>query len=160
MLRASGSRRWAPSEQDLHAPGFDSSASLLGGVYPNGQATTFYWQYGATVTYSSRTKGLGAGSGAKPVVVTAHLTELKPGTRYHYRLVAVNATSTTYGYDGTFVTSGRSVTAGSQEAPAASWSPRSVTVTTEDARGRTQQDVDVCPDAPVRRVHVVELDEL
>lgn len=89
----------------------NSSASLLGGVYPNGQATTVYWQYGATVTYSSRTKGLSAGSGANPVVVTAHLTELKPGTRYHYRLVAVNATSTTYGYDGTFVTSGHAVTA-------------------------------------------------
>ena len=85
----------------------NSSASLLGGVYPNGQATTFYWQYGATVTYSSRTKGLSAGSGANPVVVTAHLTELKPGTRYHYRLVAVNPSGTTYGSDASFVTHGQ-----------------------------------------------------
>jgi hypothetical protein len=89
----------------------NTGAWLLGGVYPNGQATTYYWQYGATTTYSSRTTGLSAGSGAQPVIVSAHLTGLTPGTRYHYRLVAVNATGTTYGYDASLVTSGHAARA-------------------------------------------------
>lgn len=88
----------------------NTAAWMLGGVYPNGQATTYYWQYGTTVAYSSRTKGVGIGSGTWPVAVTAHLSGLRPGTRYHYRLVAVNASGTVYGYDASFVTGGRAVT--------------------------------------------------
>jgi hypothetical protein len=93
----------------------DTAAWMLGGVYPNGQATTYYWQYGATVAYSSRTRSLSAGSGARPVVATAHLTNLKPGTRYHYRLVAANVTGTAYGYDASFVTGGRAARAATKK---------------------------------------------
>jgi hypothetical protein len=89
----------------------NNGASLAGGVYPNGLATTYYWQYGTMVTYSSRTKGVSAGSGIRPIIATAHLADLKPNTKYHYRLVAVNASGTSYGYDASLVTGGRSVRA-------------------------------------------------
>jgi hypothetical protein len=84
----------------------NTGAWLTGGVYPNGEATTYYWQYGTTTSYGSRTKPVSVGSGTAPVGVDSHLTDLKPGTTYHYRLVAVNASGTEYGYDAGFTTSG------------------------------------------------------
>lgn len=89
----------------------NTAVSIVAGVYPNGEATTYYLQYGTTVSYSSRTKALAVGGGTRPVLAAAHLAGLKPGTRYHYRLVAVNGSGTTYGYDASFVTSGHAVTA-------------------------------------------------
>ena len=48
------------------------------------------------------------------VGVTATLSGLEPGTDYHYRLVAVNAAGTTYGYDETIVGGAPIVTITSQ----------------------------------------------
>ncbi|HWE59667.1 MAG TPA: hypothetical protein VG228_08235 [Solirubrobacteraceae bacterium] len=45
----------------------NTSAWLEGGLYPNGEATTCYWQYGATTSYGFRTRALGVGSGTDPV---------------------------------------------------------------------------------------------
>ncbi len=87
----------------------NTAAWMLGGVYPNGEATTCYWQYGRTASYTYRTGSVSAGSGTSPLEVPGHLTHLRPGTRYHYRLVAVNATGTWYGYDASFVTGGHAV---------------------------------------------------
>jgi len=84
----------------------DTGAYLRGGVYPNGEATTYYWQYGTSATYGQRTRAASAGSGTDPVAAVGHLVNLLPGTRYHYRLVAVNAAGTTYGYDSTLITAG------------------------------------------------------
>jgi len=84
----------------------NAGAWLTGGVYPNGETTTFWWQYGTTTSYGSRTTPVSVGSGTAPVPISSHLGSLKPGTRYHYRLVAVNATGTEYGYDATFTTTG------------------------------------------------------
>ncbi len=81
-----------------------SAAWLQGGVYPNGEATTYYWQFGTTTSYGSRTRAVSAGSGTSPVTAVAHLGHLLSGARYHYRLVATNRTGTTYGYDASFST--------------------------------------------------------
>jgi hypothetical protein len=83
-----------------------TGATLLGGVYPNGQATEYYWQYGTTAAYGSRTSDLSAGSGTSPVAASGKFTHLVRGITYHYRLVASNATGTTYGYDYTLTTAG------------------------------------------------------
>lgn len=83
-----------------------TGALLLGGVYPNGQPTTYYWQYGPSTTYGFRTRSFSAGAGTAPVAAGAHLVRLEPGTRYHYRLVATNASGSAYGYDSSFVTGG------------------------------------------------------
>ncbi len=82
----------------------DTSAWLQGGVYPNGEPTTYYWEYGSTTAYGSRTKSLTTGSGTDPTASSAHLEHFKPGTTYHYRVVASNATGTAYGYDASFTT--------------------------------------------------------
>ena len=83
-----------------------TGARLLGGIYPNGQATTYYWQYGTTAAYDTRTAALSAGAGTRPVSAFGKFAGLTSGTTYHYRLVATNPTGTSYGYDYTFTTAG------------------------------------------------------
>ena len=81
-----------------------TGATLSGGVYPNGLATTYYWEYGTTTAYGSQTTAVSVGSGTSAAAATATLTGLSTGTTYHYRLVAQNSAGTTYGYDYTFTT--------------------------------------------------------
>jgi hypothetical protein len=80
------------------------TATLSGGVYPNGLDTTYSWQYGTTTGYGSQTASVDAGAGSLPTAATATLTGLTPSTTYHYRLVATNADGTIYGYDYTLTT--------------------------------------------------------
>jgi phosphodiesterase/alkaline phosphatase D-like protein len=82
-----------------------TSATLNGTVNPNGQATTWYFEFGTSTSYGSRTPAKGAGSGTSPMNVSASLTGLKAATSYHYRLVATNASGTSFGSDQTFSTS-------------------------------------------------------
>ena len=84
-----------------------SSATLTGTVNPNGQATTYYFDYGKTTTYGSRTPETSAGSGSAAVSVTATLASLSRRTVYHYRLVATNASGTAVGAVATFKTRSR-----------------------------------------------------
>jgi subtilase family serine protease len=78
-----------------------TSASMVGGVYPNGNDTTYYWQYGPTTAYGQQTAPVDIGSGSAPVAITSTLSKLSPSSTYHYRLVASNSAGTTYGYDYT-----------------------------------------------------------
>ncbi len=81
-----------------------TAATLTGGVYPNGLDTTWWVEYGTTNAYGQLTVPSDIGSGSTPVSVTGQLTSLAPSTTYHYRLVAQNASGTTYGYDYTLTT--------------------------------------------------------
>jgi hypothetical protein len=81
-----------------------STATLTGGVYPNGVDTTYHWEYGATASYGQQTTSTDIGSGQAATQVTDTITGLTAGTTYHYRLVATNADGTTYGYDYTLTT--------------------------------------------------------
>ncbi len=83
-----------------------TSATLSGGVYPNGLGTTYYWQYGPTTAYGSQTQGVDIGTGPAPAMATVPVSGLAPGTTYHYRLVAQNSDGTTYGYDSQLTTLG------------------------------------------------------
>src|SRR5512132_336960 len=83
-----------------------TSARLNGTVTPNGQATSWLFEYGTTSSHGSKTSARGAGSGTGPVNVSRSLTRLKPGTTYHFRLVATNASGTVFGSDRTFTTTG------------------------------------------------------
>jgi hypothetical protein len=90
---------------NTYATGVGSTtASLSGGVYPNGADTTYYWQYGATTSYGAQTATVDIGGGQAPVQVAGALGGLAPGTTYHYRLVAQNGVGTAYGYDSTLTT--------------------------------------------------------
>src|SRR5512146_2354281 len=81
-----------------------SSATVAGTVNPNGQATSWYLEYGTSTSYGSKSAEKGAGSGTNVVDVSVTLTGLSLGTTYHYRVVAVNATGTTRGSDASFST--------------------------------------------------------
>ena len=82
-----------------------TTATLAGGVYPNGLDTHYYWQYGTSTAYGQQTASVDAGSGTAAAAASASLSGLTPGTTYHYRLVASNADGTDYGYDYTLSTS-------------------------------------------------------
>src|SRR5437016_6227711 len=71
-----------------------SSATLDGTVNPNGRATTWYFEYGASTSYGSNTPSQNAGSGTTPVNVSAPLSGLRTGVVYHFRLVATNSAGT------------------------------------------------------------------
>jgi hypothetical protein len=82
-----------------------TSAKLNGTVKPNNQATTYHFEFGTTTAYGTNTPEAGpitAGSGNTQV--SADATALAPGTVYHYRLVATNASGVIPGKDRTFTT--------------------------------------------------------
>ena len=81
-----------------------SSATLNGTVNPNGEATTYYFEYGVDTSYGSTTSSSSAGSGTSAVSVNAPISGLISDTTYHYRLVATNIQGTSYGDDKTFST--------------------------------------------------------
>ena len=82
-----------------------TSARLNGRVTPNGAATSWYFEYGTTTRYGSRTPTKNAGSGTNAAKVSFSLTGLRRTTTYHYRLVAANGSGTTAGGDRSFSTS-------------------------------------------------------
>ena len=63
----------------------NTSATLTGSVNPNGQDTTYAFQYGTSTQYSEQTALQDAGSGSVPAAVTANIADLQPGTTYHFR---------------------------------------------------------------------------
>src|SRR5438105_2398069 len=79
----------------------DTSAAVTGNVNPNGQATTWHFDYGTNTSYGSTTPATSAGSGTTGTGVSATITGLVPGTTYHYRLAGTNATGTTNGTSST-----------------------------------------------------------
>ena len=82
-----------------------SSATLNGSVDPNARATTWWFEYGTSTAYGSKTAVASAGSGTGPKGVAAKVTGLQKGRTYHYRLVAMSDGGTTHGADASFLTS-------------------------------------------------------
>ena len=72
---------------------------------PNGQAATWYFEYGKTTRYGTKSATVNAGAGTSDVAATASLTGLAANTTYHYRLVATNTSGTSRGTGGVFTTS-------------------------------------------------------
>ena len=84
----------------------DNGATVSASVTPAGQETTYAFEYGTDTHYAGQTPVQSAGAGTQPVTATAQLTGLRPGTLYHYRVLATNAGGTTAGPDATFKTTG------------------------------------------------------
>ena len=82
------------------------SATLGGSLNPNGRSTSWYFEYGTSTKYGSKTSTRSAGSGTATLAVAAGITNLVPGLTYHFRLVASSSLGTTRGADAAFVTSG------------------------------------------------------
>src|SRR5947209_2775535 len=81
-----------------------TSATLTGAVNPEGQSTTYYFEYGTTTAYGVMTPSASAGQDSTTVRVSASIGSLSPSTTYHYRIVAANMFGTTQGVDKTFMT--------------------------------------------------------
>jgi hypothetical protein len=82
-----------------------TSATLHGTVKPNKESTTWHFELGTTTAYGTNTPEQGpiaAGSGNTSV--SADAGSLAPGTVYHYRLVATNASGSIPAKDRTFRT--------------------------------------------------------
>jgi uncharacterized delta-60 repeat protein len=84
---------------------FGTSATLNGTVNPNGTTTTAQFEYGLTTSYGETASvTLSPDNGITAQDVSANLTDLTPGTLYHYRLTASNAGGTSSTADATFTT--------------------------------------------------------
>lgn len=98
---------YEPEVRNENAKEIQSSVASLGGwVQPGGLATTYWFEYGPTDEYGTRTEEASAGSGDVFEGVSAQLDDLEPDTLYHFRLVAKNAHGTTFGEDSEFETHG------------------------------------------------------
>jgi hypothetical protein len=83
----------------------NTTATLTGSLNPEGQSTQWAFQYGTSTLYGNQSATQTAtGSSLQPV--TAALTNLVPGTTYHYRLIAFSVDGQALGGDQTFVTTG------------------------------------------------------
>src|SRR5262249_33698606 len=82
-----------------------TNATLNGKVNPNGAITSAYFRYGSTTNYDgySATNSLGATN--ITLSVSNWISNLAPGTAYHFKLVASNSVGTSLGNDLTFTTS-------------------------------------------------------
>jgi hypothetical protein len=82
-----------------------TSATLTGAINPNGQATTWTFQYGLTTGYGSQVFGGTLKAANTPSIVVWPLNGLQPGVTFHYRIVALHgAAVVSTGADQTFFT--------------------------------------------------------
>ena len=81
-----------------------SEARVTGRLNALGKAVKFHFEYGPTSTYGMKSPESYGGHLNTPRTVFATLSDLKPGTVYHYRLVAVSEAGTTHGSDASLTT--------------------------------------------------------
>lgn len=68
---------------------FVSSALLTASINPNGDQTSYYFQYGSSTAYGSQTPTVVVGNGTSKVSVGQSISGLHTGVTYHYRVVAL-----------------------------------------------------------------------
>jgi multidrug efflux pump subunit AcrA (membrane-fusion protein) len=88
----------SPAVSTGSASGVSTTGLTLNGTLnPGGSQTTYWFEYGPTSSYGSKTAAVDAGAGTAAVAATAEATGLKPNTQYLFRLVARNAYGTIRG---------------------------------------------------------------
>jgi hypothetical protein len=80
-----------------------TTATLNGTVNPNGRSTTWYFEYGTSTSYGTKTPVKDAGAGTSATTVSVTVTGLTTGRVYHFRLVASSDAGTSRGTDQTFL---------------------------------------------------------
>jgi NHL repeat len=81
-----------------------ASATFHGQVFPQGEPTSYSFEYGTTTAYGKHTPTQSAGAGVTATAVAATVEGLSPDTGYHFRLVASNANGERQGPDVSFST--------------------------------------------------------
>jgi phosphodiesterase/alkaline phosphatase D-like protein len=82
-----------------------TSATLQADINPNRWATVYAFEYGPSSAYGETTEISSViGNDQFDHSVDENISNLEPGTVYHFRVVAINFTGTAYGPDQTFVT--------------------------------------------------------
>ena len=82
-----------------------TTAKLHGTVKSNNESTTWHFEFGTTTAYGTSTPEQGpVAPGSGNTDVAFDIGALAPGTVYHYRLVATNASGSIPGRDRTFTT--------------------------------------------------------
>ncbi len=81
-----------------------TAATVQGTVNPNGNPTSFYFEYGTTTSYGATTSAQDAGNGTNSLSLSAAITGLTSGQVYYYRAVASNSFGISYGSDQSFFT--------------------------------------------------------
>lgn len=84
------------------------SATLGATVNPGGSSTIVIFQYGTSPSYGSISSAKTL-SGSAPITFHLGITNLTPGTTYHYRAVGTNSAGAIYGSDKTFTTTKKPV---------------------------------------------------
>jgi hypothetical protein len=84
----------------------ETEAKLNARINPNGQATTYHFEFGPTAAYGTTlpVPDGSAGSGSASQIFSEPLTNLEPETTYHFRVLAANASGTAKSGDRTFTT--------------------------------------------------------
>ncbi|MCP5048005.1 MAG: hypothetical protein GY940_12585, partial [bacterium] len=96
----------APDATTNAATGIGTTfATLNGTVNANNDSTTVTFEYGTTTSYGrTATADQDPVTGSSDTAVSVTPSDLIPATLYHFRVVAVNSTGTSYGADLTFFT--------------------------------------------------------
>jgi hypothetical protein len=105
-----------------------TSAELHGSFLGNGEETHYSFEWGTDTSYGNSTTVESAGSPSTQTQIAAALSNLEPGTTYHYRAVATNPQGTSRSDDETFTT--KPAVAGTSTDPATN-----VLATTADLHG-------------------------
>ena len=97
---------WRPGVATETPQASPDDANLRGTVDPNGLATSYRFEWGATSSYGNvvPVPDKAVGSGSSPVKVVQKVSGLKASTTYHYRLVATNPEGVSASPDGAFTT--------------------------------------------------------
>ncbi|HYI19623.1 MAG TPA: hypothetical protein VD836_13005 [Solirubrobacteraceae bacterium] len=109
----------------------ETAATLNGTVDPNGEETSYAFEYGTTTEYGLTTEAQTVPAGDEPVPVTAELIGLSAATTYHYRLVSGDVVQ---GADATFTTAAGEPQPALPEISARGYTERQVTSVTLKAR--------------------------
>jgi hypothetical protein len=113
-----------------------TDVTLSGGLYPNGESTSYSWQYwvsGQPASSATSTATATADGSTLQSLSTTLCGALTPGTTYDYDLVASNASGSETGYQGSFST------AATESAPTAASAP-AISGAAEDGQTLTGTD--------------------
>jgi hypothetical protein len=96
----------APVAQTQPATNVSATTATLNGIVtPNGEDTTYVFEYGTAGNFDTKTAAVVLkGNGPAQREVTFDVVNLAPSTAYSYRLVATNASGTSTGATQTFTT--------------------------------------------------------